>query len=87
MALIIDIMVIAELDRVFTMACLMLFCDNYKTILVRLCIYLLLAIGKKTYMFHSAVSVSLSVSYLASQQPAVKTQGRVTRFLHLSPTE
>lgn len=62
MPLIIDIMVIAELDSVFTMACLMIFCGNYQTILVRLCVYLLLAIRMKTFMFHSPMSVPLSVS-------------------------
>lgn len=67
MALIIDITVIAELDSIFTVVCSGLFHDNHKRIIVRLCIYLLLAIGMKTSMFRSPTSVTLSVGCQSSQ--------------------
>lgn len=83
MPLIIDTMGITELDSVFKMACLMLFCDNYKKAL-----HLPSFSSRNEHlMFHSPMSVPLSVSCLSSQQPTVETQGRVIRPLHFGPTE
>lgn len=65
MPLIIDTIVVAELDSVFTMACLMFFYDNYKTVLVRLCIYLFFFSNRNEDLHVSCTYVC--ASYLASQ--------------------
>jgi len=67
MPLIIDVIVIAELDSVFTVVCTGLFHDSHETILVRLCNYLLLVTGTKTSLFHLPTSVLLLVSCRSSQ--------------------